>query len=154
MARTGTIVGERGYTYPVKVNLAVFECPSPNCGVVYGIPVEFRDSLYANGGSYYCPNGHKLSWSEDEAQRQRKRAERAERAAKNAEEAARYQRQRAEREERSARAYRGHLTRMRNRVAAGVCPVPGCKRTGLVQTMKHLASKHPDWLADHVHDLA
>ena len=55
--------------------------------------------------------------------------------------------------ERSARAYRGHLTRMRNRIAAGVCPVPGCRRTGLTQTLRHIASQHPEWLAEHEHAL-
>jgi hypothetical protein len=149
---TTTMVGQRGYTYPVQTKLCVYECPVQGCGIVYGIPKEFRDSLYKNGGSYYCPNGHILSWHETDADRERKQRQAAEQRAKQAEAAAARQRRRADAERRSAIALRGHLTRMRNRIANGVCPVPGCHRSGFVQVMRHLSSKHSDWLAEHVHD--
>jgi hypothetical protein len=150
---TGSIVGQRGYTYPIKTTLVVWECPTQGCGIVYGIPEEFADSLRANGGSYYCPNGHQLSWNETDADRERKKREAAERRAANYEQQADFERERAARARRSNIALRGHLTRIRNRIAAGVCPVPGCRRSGFAQVMRHLASKHPDWLAEHVHDL-
>lgn len=154
MSKTKTnIVGERGYEYPVQTKLVVAECPSQGCGIVYAIPKEFRDSLYAKGGGYYCPNGHFLSWNETDVDRERKKREAAERRAENYEAQADYERHRAESERRTAIALRGHLTRIRNRIAAGVCPVPGCRRSGFAQVMRHLASKHPDWLAEHVHDL-
>lgn len=57
-------------------------------------------------------------------------------------------------ERRSAAALRGHITRLKNRIVAGVCPVPGCKRSGFSNVMRHVASKHPEWHADHAHDLA
>lgn len=144
-----TIVGQRGYTYAVSTTLIVWECPSEGCGIVYGIPKEFADSLHANGGSYYCPNGHRLSWRETDADRLRKKLNAAERRAESSEQAARYQREQRLRIERSNIALRGHLTRMRRRIAAGVCPVPGCKRTGFTQTVRHIRAKHPEWCAEH-----
>jgi uncharacterized Zn finger protein (UPF0148 family) len=152
MSDIGTVLEtQRRYDYPVTIDLRVWECPA--CGIVYGIPVDFADSLRKKGGSYYCPNGHGLSWHETEEDRQRKRATAAERRATQAEDTARAQRHRAETAERSAIAYRGHLTRIKNRIVAGVCPVPGCKRTGLVQTMRHISAKHPAWHAEHAHEL-
>lgn len=145
------IAVNREYTYPITVKLVVWECPS--CGIVYGIPRHFVDELRSNGGHYYCPNGHHLSWDETDADRERKKREAAERRAEQAEQAARYQRERAEREERSARAFKGHLTRIRKRISEGVCPVPGCRRSGFVKVRAHIASKHPGWLAEHVHEI-
>ena len=50
-------------------------------------------------------------------------------------------------ERRSAAAYRGHLTRMRNRVARGVCPVAGCKRS-FPELHAHVVTCHPELLGD------
>jgi hypothetical protein len=148
-----TIAAIRGTTYGVVTDLIVWECPALGCGIVYGIPKHFADALRRKGGHYWCPNGHQLSWDETDLDREKKRREAAERRAKNYEQQADWERDRAERERRTAIALRGHLTRIRNRIAAGVCPVPGCRRSGFTQIMRHLASKHPDWLAEHVHDL-
>lgn len=142
---------ERLHEYPYKVSLIIWECPT--CGIVYGIPREFANEVRASGSHYYCPNGHHLSWTESDADREKKRADAAERRAANFEAQADYERERAAGERRTAAALRGHLTRMRNRIAAGVCPVPGCKRTGLTQTLNHIGKKHPEWLREHVHEL-
>ena len=147
------IIGERGYTYEVKTKLIVWECPMQGCGIVYGIPQEFADSLSASGGAYYCPNGHRLSWSETDADRERKRADRAEQQARAARDSEEFHRQRAAAERRSAAAFKGQVTKMKNRIANGVCPVAGCKRSGFSNVMRHIASWHPAWHADHAHDL-
>jgi len=33
------------------------------CGVVYGLPDKLDDSLRRNGGTFYCPNGHQMSYT-------------------------------------------------------------------------------------------
>ena len=137
----------RNVTYDVVTSLVVWECPS--CGIVYGIPRQFADQIKAQGSHYYCPNGHRLSWRQSDADRERKRAERAEREASAARDTARRWRDNADRERRSAIAYKGHLTRIRNRIASGVCPVPGCKRSGFTQILRHITTQHPEWLHDH-----
>lgn len=47
-----------------------------------------------------------------------------------------------DRMERSAAAQRGVLTRLKNRVAAGVCP---CCHRSFKQLSEHMKMKHPDY---------
>lgn len=149
---------QRNHSYGITVELKVRECPT--CGIVYGVPADFYDACYRKGERFFCPNGHSLGWNETEADRERKRRQQAERdaeALKRDRDWYREQRdaarQLAEHERRSAIAYKGHLTRIRRRIANGVCPVPGCKRSGFQRVMAHIASQHPDWLHDHAHEL-
>lgn len=148
-----TITGKRNYNYGVTVRLSVQECCE--CGLVFGVATDFDTRRRADQKGFYCPAGHFQSYcGPTEAQQQRERAEAAERRAEMAEATARRQRERAEALDRSRSAYKGQLTKIRNRIAAGVCPVPGCKRTGLTQTMRHIATKHPHWHDEHAKDLA
>lgn len=127
----------------VKVELVHWVCPS--CGILYGLTKAFADSKRENAGGYYCPNGHYLSWKENEADRLRKRLKDAERDAqwfKDAEQRERKQRQAAER---SAAAYKGQTTRLRKRAIAGVCAF--CHRH-FVNVERHVSTKHPDEKAD------
>lgn len=137
------------YTYGQTVDLVVVSCPV--CGIVHAIPEDFRDAIRKKGrpAHYYCPNGHDLGWSESDADRQRKRAEQLERRLRSTQDTADRWQRNAEAERRSAIAYKGHLTRVRKRIANGVCPVPGCKRSGFDRVMAHIASQHPDWLHQH-----
>jgi hypothetical protein len=143
------IAVRRNHTYPLTIQLEVMDCPV--CGIVYGLPKEFADDLRRQGrpAHYYCPNGHDLGWSESDADRQRKRADRAEREAERARRRGDDWMEEAEKARRSTAAYKGHITRMKNRIANGVCPVLGCKRSGFAQVLSHIASKHPAWLHDH-----
>lgn len=146
MAQTANV--RRNYSYPFTVNLYVEECCA--CGMVFAMPSDWQQVRRRQRDTFHCPAGHAQHYTgKTPEQQQRERAEQAEaaaaaerRRATQAEEAARYQRRRVA-------ALRGHLTRMRNRIAAGVCPVPGCQRTGLTQTLRHIRTKHPDWLHDH-----
>jgi len=91
-------------------------------------------------GSGWCPYcGTALKWGgKTKEQIARERAELAERRA------AELTRQ-LESERRSKSAIRGQLTRVRRRVAHGVCPC--CKRT-VRQLAAHMKSKHPDFAAE------
>jgi hypothetical protein len=133
------------------LDLYVVDCPS--CGVVFAITAEYEDRRRADGQGFYCPNGHRSSWSESEATRQSKRADEAIRqrnAAWVSHDAARDQALAAER---SARAYRGHLTRMRNYLANGVCPVGECRRN-FANVRAHISKQHPQWAQNHPEALA
>lgn len=141
------ITVNRQNTYGITVRLAVWECPA--CGVVYGIPEALADACRADGSKYYCPNGHSLGWQESDAERERKRADVLQRRLDSSQDTANRYREKAEQERRTAIALRGHLTRIRRRIANGVCPVPGCKRSGFKQVMAHIASQHADWLHEH-----
>jgi hypothetical protein len=140
-----------GYDYTVDTELSVRTCPV--CSILYAIPTRLSDRCRERGESWYCPNGHSLHFIETDLDRERKARERLERQLANERNRGDRWRDRAEHERRSAIAYKGHLTRIRRRIANGICPVPGCKRSGFQRVMAHIASQHPDWLHDHAHEL-
>ena len=138
---------ERGWTYATTNDITVLACPT--CGLNYGIPESYRLRRFNDGLTWYCPNGHSIVYRETEEDRQRKRAEQAERRARAARESEDFYRERAAAERRRSAAIKGHLTRARNRIAQGVCPVPGCKRSGFDRVAAHIRSQHPDWAHEH-----
>lgn len=119
------------------------------CGITLAIPKSlYRKAQADSKFSIYCPLGHTFVYSKNEADRQRERAELAERQAEFARASRDAAWEQAEAAERSARAYRGHLTRLRNKIAAGVCPVPGCRRH-FDNVQAHIEGQHPTWAAEH-----
>lgn len=124
------------------VRLYVFDCPS--CGVIFGIPDDYDDRRRDDGRTFYCPNGHHVSYLETEADRLRKEAERLRTKVL----AQMDQTRAAEREAAEAKAAE---VRLRWRVGNGVCPC--CQRTfpGLAA---HVANKHPEFLTRDLSDLS
>ncbi len=131
---------QRQHTYRVEVEMIVWECP--NCGIVHGIPRSFADECRKDGTRYYCPNGHSLGWHDTDLDRERKRGDRMQSRAVAAERSSERNRQLAEFERRSAAAHKGHMTRLRNRIANGVCP---CCSRSFTNVARHIASQHPDY---------
>lgn len=117
------------------------------CGVVFGLESRHRDQLLKSHEDFYCPNGHSQHYiSETEAER---RARLAEERAKSAENTAQFYRERAASNAREAniqthraRALKGHVTRIKRRVANGVCPC--CQRT-FSNLAAHMETKHPKY---------
>ena len=122
--------------------------PCAECGVLYGMPKSFLDQRRKDGGTFYCPNGHSLSYNETDLDRERKRRKRAEEDARWEADRAARARADADQAKASARAEKAAKTRIRNsrererqRVANGVCPC--CKRS-FRDLRRHMASQHPD----------
>jgi len=130
----------------VSIQMYVSDCP--NCGVVYGITNAYEVRRREDGKNFYCPNGHGGSFGESEiakAQRLQATAESQMRVARVSRDAARDQ---AEASERSARAYRGQVTRIKNKIAAGVCPVGTCRRP-FSNVQAHIKTQHKSWAHEH-----
>jgi uncharacterized Zn finger protein (UPF0148 family) len=128
-------------TYTGK--LTVTTCPE--CFVPHGIPRELYADRLNNGGSVYCPNGHKWHFITSEVDKLRRKLAAAEQQrdwARSAQTAERDQRQAAER---SASSFKGQATRLRNRAAAGVCPC--CNRT-FANMARHMSGQHPGFAAE------
>lgn len=123
--------------------LRVYTCPA--CGISYGIPAGFDTARREDGKTFYCPNRDPLSYRESEVARLREEAERAKTREKWAREMEATARRRAEHQERRAAAFKGHVTRIKNRVGKGVCPC--CNRT-FQNLGRHMESQHPDWAPD------
>lgn len=108
-----------------------------DCGVVFGINADFEQRRRDDGRSFYCPNGHSLSWNSEH--------ERIKRRLAYTQGALTHERDQRQAAERSARAYKGQATRIRRRVGRGVCPC--CNRT-FADLAKHMAGQHPEFVED------
>lgn len=150
MSTIFTVANERQViTYPVQ--LYVFDCGE--CGLPMGVPDEWLAERRKDGGSIHCPAGHKMSYHRTDLDRAQDKAKEAEKRAAWAESRADRLRMERDAEQRSARAYRGHVTRLRDRIANGVCPVQSCRRN-FANVKAHVESQHPDWAHDHPEALA
>jgi len=121
--------------------LVVEQCPT--CAVIYAIPLVLKTKALERRGpqgkQIHCPNGHTWHYTgKTEAEKLREQLEEQQRRTMAA-------RDLLEAEERSHAATRGHLTRTKKRVAAGVCPHPDCHRH-FTNLERHVASKHPELL--------
>ena len=118
-------------------------CCRADCGVPFGIESNHQRELLRSHANFYCPNGHSQHYTaKTEAERERELREQRERELTFARE----QRDRAlNRESATARrliATKGVVTRIRRRVAHGVCPC--CQRT-FANLARHMAGQHPDF---------
>lgn len=118
-----------------------------NCGLDFGIGERFRKQRLDDHGTFYCPNGHGQHFTADnEAERLRKQVARLQQTAQTSRENEQFHRERAAHERRSAAATRGHLTRLRKRIANGVCP---CCTRSFENVRRHIQGQHPEWVAEH-----
>jgi hypothetical protein len=109
-----------------------------NCGVAFGMTREFSDRRKRDHRDFYCPSGHGQHYTaESDAEREKRLRIAAQARAAILEDA-------YEMERRSKAALKGHLTRARNKIAAGNCPVPDCGQH-FANVREHMKHKHPDW---------
>jgi hypothetical protein len=117
-------------------------CCHSGCGVIFGIEQTYDDILRRSHKSFYCPNGHGQHYSgKSDVELAREDAEQARRQRD-------YERERNGRLESDLRserhkvaAERGAKTKLKKRIAHGVCPC--CKRT-FANVARHMKSKHPE----------
>lgn len=126
------------------VTIALTHIDCPFCHAVFGIADAACVRYRASGKSFHCPYCQgSMSYGESALDRERKAREAAERDANlqriRADTAARLR----VAAEHSTRATKGHLTRLKKRVAAGVCPC--CNRT-FKDLSRHMAGQHPEYV--------
>ena len=115
------------------ITLVEMDCYS--CGITFAVPETWNNKRLEDGKSFWCPNGHQQHYTKTEVQILR---ERLEMERKNAE----FWRQQKAAIERSASALRGQATKLRKRLANGVCPC--CKRS-FPDLHRHMTTKHPEY---------
>ena len=105
-----------------------------SCGVVFWMTSAHEALRREDGKSFYCPNGHSLSFKDSEATRYKRLYQQAEDRAAAA---------RAERDQAEAgrRAWKGQATKLRKRVVAGECPFCG---QHLRDLERHVTRQHAD----------
>ncbi|GAA4681275.1 hypothetical protein [Phytohabitans rumicis] len=127
----------------VVVNLVAIDCCS--CGVVFGLSEGHHRQLRRTGQRFFCPNGHSQSYTETEADRLRKQLATVEQQRDRARANATHYQDQAEATERVLRATRGQVTKLKKRVANGVCP---CCNRSFANLARHMAGQHPDYAGD------
>lgn len=120
------------------VTLQATSCVS--CGVAFAMPELMIEQLRRSHSSFYCPNGHSLSFQGKPVE-ETLRAQLAQEKA-NSE----YWRKNAARKERQKIWLKGQVTKAKKRVANGVCPVRGCHRH-FDNLGRHMETKHPDFVS-------
>lgn len=115
------------------------------CDVCFAVPQSLFDAWKARDRTYvHCPGcGTSLSPAgKSEAETLRDELTREKHRAEQARADADYQRNRKEHEQRRASAARGQVTKIKNRVKNGVCPV--CNRT-FGDLARHMHGQHPQF---------
>jgi hypothetical protein len=115
------------------------------CGICFGVPSRLAKVKRDNAGSLWCPNGHSLIFKKSRADELAEELSRVRQRLAEKEDDLRYQGGVREAAERSASAMRGQVTKLKKRVAAGVCPC--CNRT-FSALADHMAKQHPEFRSD------
>lgn len=120
--------------------LSILECG--NCHISFAIPRDMLRARQSDGKDFWCPNGCKIHYYETEEQRLKKRLEAEQAKATRLSARLDQAKARADHEEHRARAYKGQVTKIKNRVSKGVCP---CCNRSFENLARHMASQHPDY---------
>lgn len=115
--------------------VTIVEQECGDCGIVFGMPSDFRDRRIQDHRTWYCPNGHQRHYIGETEEQKLRRQLKAEQ-----DHATRLVAERDQMEA-SRRAWKGQATRARNRSIGGDCPICGKHVYGLA---RHVARIHPD----------
>jgi hypothetical protein len=148
---TNTATRISGYIDGQAITMYVGDCHE--CGVIYGITTQYEARRREDGKNFYCPNGHRGAFGKGEIAAANARAAAAEAREKSARIRASAAYDQAQAAHRSASAYRGLVTRMKNKITAGVCPVGNCRRH-FDNVQAHVLTEHKDWAGEHPEVLA
>lgn len=117
--------------------LVIEECYK--CHIRFAMPEDMqRRCLRDHSISFYCPSGHGQVYTGETKE------QKLERQLRYANSDATRWRDNYEASERSKAALKGHLTRARNKIAKGTCPVPECGQH-FANVREHMKFKHPDY---------
>lgn len=112
------------------------------CSIPFAVPANIRSQWVDGGDSFYCPHGHRQSYTESTTQKLEKQLAHEKKLKEWAQHDAENSRKAASKAERQRRAQKGVVTKLKNRAKAGVCPC--CTRT-FKQLAAHMKNKHPEF---------
>lgn len=112
------------------------------CGSPFGVQKHQLDSLRETGKTFYCPSGHSNVYTKTKADLLSTELAKVKRDLEWEAEQNRRNRQDAAHYKKSRDAYKGQVTKIRKRVANGVCPC--CNRT-FQNLREHMLTQHPDF---------
>lgn len=126
-------VAELQFTLTFKVTY----CCNAACATPIVLPAPVYNRFVEDPSQFFCcPFGHRQHFSGPSEAEKLKQQLDSERQSKE------WWIKKADQHSKSALAYKGQVTRIKNRVKNGVCPC--CNRT-FQNLMRHMATKHPDY---------
>jgi len=128
-----------------EIDLEVTDCC--NCGTYFAMPRRLYNARRQDGRTFYCPNGHPMVFSQSEVDRLKGELAKAARNLELSETRRRQANERADAIERSRSAIKGQVTKIKNRIANGVCP---CCNRSFANLHRHMCTKHPDYTGEPV----
>ena len=119
------------------------------CKEPFRLHPETEATLRRSSATFHCPWGHRnvFAQGKSEADKLREQLAAAQKRLETAKQNEAYYEDRIDQEKRRAAAARGQVTRLKNRVSAGVCPC--CSRT-FQNLQAHMAGQHPGFVAEPV----
>lgn len=128
-------------TITLETTLELITCV--RCGVAFAMPSDMLDRRRHDHDSFYCPNGHNLSFpQQSDAEKAQAEAEKYKRLWKQEQKYASDVLNERNVAQKQLSATKGQMTRLKTRIANGVCPV--CKRT-FSPLSEHMHMEHPDY---------
>jgi hypothetical protein len=112
------------------------------CGITFAVPTHYQVKRLEDGESFWCPNGHSQAYCESTVKRlEREKAKLVAQLDQRKAEAEHFREER-DATERRLKATKGVVTRIKNRVAGGICP---CCDKGFADLRDHMREAHPDY---------
>ena len=128
-------------TITLKTTLEVLTCCK--CGIAFGMPGHFTNKRREDHESFYCPNGHSQYFPhKSEAEKAQAEAEKYKKLWRQEQDYAASVLTERNAAQKQLSAAKGQMTRLKKRVANGVCPC--CNRT-FTSLARHMAMKHPEY---------
>lgn len=116
------------------------------CGIPFGLEANFRNQRLNDHGNFYCPNGHCQHYiGETEAEKLKKQLDNARQRVRSAEAREQSWRDQAETAEARRRGEKAAKTRLKKRIAAGVCP---CCNRSFMDLQRHMQGQHPGYTVE------
>lgn len=113
------------------------------CGVAFAAPADLLSRRRENHESFYCPNGHSLSFpSQSDAEKAQAEAAKYKKLWRQEQAYAAGAIEERNAAQRSLKATRAAHTRTKNRIANGVCP---CCNRSFSNLNEHMHMEHPDY---------
>jgi hypothetical protein len=141
MSANTTVRGYVIYLNQGRVGFVTETCC--NCGIPFALLESHYEQLSADGGGFYCPNGHLQCYTETEAKRLRRQLEAEQQVSAEARRRAQQEREARKHAEKVAQGYKGQMVRTQNRVSNGVCP---CCNRSFANVKRHMTTQHPEYV--------
>jgi DNA repair exonuclease SbcCD ATPase subunit len=130
----------------VTTTFVAITCCHEGCGVIFGMEKSFYEERRKDHARWYCPNGHNQFFSgKSEAEKLRDELATKNRQLEFAEADKSRLRSQLSTAQHGRAVIKGLMSKMKVRVAHGVCPC--CNRT-FQNVARHMKTKHPKWKAE------